>query len=92
MKNLNVICRGKLILRPSEETDLLILWLGQESVRHAKTIRCSLSLDPSWGVSKIWERLDERFGAPEMVEAAIKERLSSFTQIGNKDKRQLKTV
>jgi hypothetical protein len=43
---------------------------------------------PSWGVSKIWERLDERFGAPEMVEAAIKERLSSFPRIGNKDNKK----
>jgi hypothetical protein len=44
---------------------------------------------PTWGVAKIWERLDERFGAPEMVEAAIKERLSSFPQIGNKDNKKL---
>jgi hypothetical protein len=33
--------------------------------------------------------LDERFGAPEMVEAAIKERLSSFPRIGNKDNKKL---
>jgi hypothetical protein len=33
--------------------------------------------------------LDERFGVPEMVEAAIKERLSSFPRIGNKDNKKL---
>jgi transposase len=47
------------------------------------------SSDPTWDVAKIWERLDERFGAPEMVEAAIKERLSSFPRIGNKDNKKL---
>lgn len=72
----------ELNVTPSEEIDLLIRWLGPDSGRHAKTIRSSLSSDPTWGVAKIWERLDERFGAPEMVEAAIKE-------IGNKDNKKL---
>ena len=98
MKNLNIICHGKSISRgmiselnvtPSEEIDLLIRWLGPDSGRHAKTIRSSLSSDPTWGVAKIWERLDEKFCAPEMIDAAIKERLSSFPRIGNKDNKKL---
>ena len=97
MKNLNIICHGKSIPRgmiselnvtPSEEIDLLIRWLGPDSGMHTKTIRSSLSSDPTWGVAKIWERLDERFGAPEMVEAAIKERRSLFPRIGNKDNKK----
>jgi hypothetical protein len=75
---------SELNVTPSEEIDLLIRWLGPDSGRHAKTIRSSLSSDPTWGVAKIWERLDERFGAPEMVEAAIKEignRCSAFVLV-----------
>ncbi|CAC5384727.1 unnamed protein product [Mytilus coruscus] len=33
------------------------------------------------GVAKIWERLDKRLGTHEMVEAAIKERLSSLPTV-----------
>jgi hypothetical protein len=80
---------SELNVTPSEEIDLLIRWLGPDSGRHAKTIRSSLSSDPTWGVAKIWERLDEKFCAPEMIDAAIKERLSSFPRIGNKDNKKL---
>lgn len=79
---------SELHVSPSEEIDLLIRWLGPDSARHAKTIRSSLGSDPSQGVKRLWERMEERFGAPEMVEA-IKHKLNSFPRLGNKENKKL---
>jgi len=68
-----------------EEIDLLVKWLGPESSRFSQNIRSSNVNNPSVGLLRIWERLDERFGRPEMIESAIKSKLQKFCKIGNKD-------
>ena len=56
-----------------EEMDLLVKWLGPESKRFASSIRPSNIHNPFTGLHLIWERLKERNGVPEMVEAALKQ-------------------
>ncbi len=68
-----------------EEFDLLIKWLGSESVRHAVSIRTANADNPETGLVRLWERLDERFGCPEMVKASLETRLSNFPRLTNKD-------
>lgn len=68
-----------------EEIDLLVKWLGPESSRFSQNSRSSNVNNPSVGLLRIWERLDERFGRPEMIESSIKSKLQKFCKIGNKN-------
>ena len=74
---------------PFEEMDLLVKWLGPSSSKFARSIRAANANDPYRGLQSIWERLDERYGRPEMVESALKKKLSSFPQLTNKDSSKL---
>ena len=38
---------------------------------------------------RIWERLDERYGCPEMVENTLKTKLANFPKLTNKDTKKL---
>ena len=70
---------------PFEEMDLLIKWLGPDSSRFAKSIRAANTHDPATGLQRIYERLEERYGRPEMVESALKRKIVTFPTITNKD-------
>ena len=72
-------------VNPSEEMDLLVKWLGVESRKFALSIRSANTHDPGKGLKRIWERLDERFGSPEMVHSVIIKKLHEFPKIGPKD-------
>lgn len=73
-------------LSPSEEMDLLIQWLGNtSSANHAKSIRNANASNPERGLTRILNRLDDRFANPEVVESSIKKKLARFPKLGNKD-------
>ncbi|XP_052073800.1 uncharacterized protein LOC127711732 [Mytilus californianus] len=72
-----------------EEMDLIVKWLGRESSKFLQTIRASNVNNPKTGLRRIWERLDERYGRPEMVEATIKTKLQKFPKLTNKDHSRL---
>ncbi|XP_071167095.1 uncharacterized protein [Mytilus edulis] len=73
----------------SEQIDLLIKWLGPESAKHAISIRASNANNPTIGIQRLWKRLDERYGAPEMLEASLKIKLAKFPTLTNKDNARL---
>ncbi|XP_071123362.1 uncharacterized protein [Mytilus edulis] len=73
----------------SEQIDLLIKWLGPESAKHAIIIRASNANNPTIGIQRLWKRLDERYGAPEMLEASLKIKLAKFPTLTNKDNARL---
>lgn len=70
-----------LILTPQEETDLLVKWLGPDSSRQALSLRAANIHNPIVGLQRIWARLDERYGAPELIESSIRKKLASFQRI-----------
>ena len=72
-----------------EEINLLLKYLGQESGAFAKSIMNSSIHDLNGGLSKIWVRLDEMFGAPEQIEHSIKKRLLDFPSISSKNHKAL---
>ncbi|XP_060571867.1 uncharacterized protein LOC132730038 [Ruditapes philippinarum] len=74
---------------PSEETDLLIKWLGSSSKSQATSLKAAFIYNPTEGLRKIWERLDERFGTPENVYHATMTKLSSFPKISARTSSQL---
>lgn len=65
----------------SEEIDLLVKWLGPETTRQALSIRVASSYNPESGLLKIWERLDARYGAPELVEKSTQMKVTNFAKI-----------
>ncbi|XP_069140958.1 uncharacterized protein [Argopecten irradians] len=72
---------------PGEELDLLVKWLGPISSTYASSIRSSNGSDPVLGRRRLlWERLDERYGSPEAVEAALRTKLESFPKLIDKSK------
>ncbi|XP_062581855.1 uncharacterized protein LOC134243624 [Saccostrea cucullata] len=72
-------------VNPREELDLLLKWLGPESSKHAHSIRIAYASDPAKAVQKVWERLDDRYGGPELIECALKQKLTNFPKVTNKD-------
>ncbi|MES9882784.1 MAG: hypothetical protein ABW185_18100 [Sedimenticola sp.] len=79
----------ELNVSPTEELDLLVKWLGPESGKHATSIRASNVNDPSRGLQRLWDRLDDRYGCAEMVEASLKSKLARFPKLTSKDSEKL---
>ena len=73
----------KLYLDPLEETDMLIKWLGQDSSVTAKKLKNLYLDEPEKGLEEIWRRLNRTYGAPEVLERNIKEKVAAFPKIGS---------
>ena len=69
----------------SQQLNLLVKWLGVESTKQAESIRRSNADNPTECLMLLWNRLDTRYGSPEMVEASLKARLTNFPKLTNKD-------
>ena len=82
------IC-DELSVSPQEEIDLLTKWLGPESSKQTISLRLSNLHNPDGGLAKIWQRLDERYGAPELVENCLRKRLEHFPKITPRDYKKL---
>ncbi|XP_063416574.1 uncharacterized protein LOC134698584 [Mytilus trossulus] len=79
----NVI--DELQVSDSEQIDLLIKWLGPESGKHAMSIRASNANNPTRGLHRLLERLDDRYGAPIMLQTSLVNKLDNFPTLTNKD-------
>ncbi|TKS65719.1 hypothetical protein D9C73_028275 [Collichthys lucidus] len=82
-QDLNLSCR--------EELDLLVKWLGAESAEHAKRIRSVHILNRA-GLSMVWQRLEECYGTPEVIEHALLKKLEDFPKLTNKDSGKLREL
>ncbi|XP_071177333.1 uncharacterized protein [Mytilus edulis] len=80
---------SELSVTAMEELDLMVKWLGPESTRHANSIRASNIHDPTKGLQRLWERLDERYRSPESVEASLIAKLNNFPKLTQKDNKEL---
>ncbi|KAL3967947.1 NLR family CARD domain-containing protein 3 [Sarotherodon galilaeus] len=79
-------------LSSSEELDLLIKWLGHDSARHVKRIKTVHVCRPEVGLDKAWERLEECFGSPEIIEKTLFDRLTNFPKVSSKDPVKLREL
>ena len=70
-----------LIATLREQLDLLIKYLGPKSRTQALSLRNANAANPGLAVSKIWDRLEERYGRPELIDAALKSKLERFQKI-----------
>lgn len=69
----------------SEVLDLLVKWLGRESVEHVKRMRTVHINDPEAALKKAWARLNKCYVSPEVIECALYRKLDRFPKISNKD-------
>ena len=83
MKELNVT--------PFEQLDLLVKWLGPNSSKQATTIRSANAGSPEKGLARIWQRLEDQFGCPEIIEQSIRHRIANFPKltVSAKDNKRL---
>lgn len=72
-----------------EELQLLVRWLGPESSKHAADIQQANAGNPGRGLRQIWARLDERYGAIELIDDSLKSKLAAFPQLMIKDPKEL---
>lgn len=72
-----------LCFTPAVELDLLVSWLGPSSSATAKSIKAATTSDPGTGLKTLWIRLDEEYGAPEMIEASLRRRVNDFPRVTN---------
>lgn len=70
-----------LYLTASEELDLLMKWLGPTSSEYVKRIRSVHIRYPDIGLKTSWDRLEEVYGPPEVIEKALLDRIESFPRI-----------
>lgn len=82
----------ELNLSDQEELNLLVKWLGPESSSQAKRIRSVHINNPQIGVFRVWERLEETYGSPEVIENALLKKLDTFPPISNKDTHKLREL
>ncbi|XP_040077158.1 uncharacterized protein LOC120849101 [Ixodes scapularis] len=74
----------------NEELDFLVNWLGRESSVYAKRLRSVHVDDPAAGLEVVWERLEDCYGQPEVIEDALIKRIGSFPKFSDKDTPKLR--
>ncbi|XP_033099358.1 uncharacterized protein LOC117103008 [Anneissia japonica] len=83
---------NELELVPREELDLLTRWLGNESQGHAKRIRAVHVPNTKAGLKALWERLDELYGASEILEKSLMNRIESFHNLSITENARLRDL
>ena len=74
---------------PLEHLDLLVKSLGPNSKQQAMNICCANPSNLPKAVELIWERLDDRYGSPEMLEAALPQRIKAFPKLYDSNRAEL---
>ncbi|XP_072891311.1 uncharacterized protein [Hemitrygon akajei] len=77
-------------LRATQELDLMAKWMGKESCEQVRRMRSVYINKPELALKKAWERLQEGYGAPEIIEAALCQRLGNFPKVSAKDHTKLR--
>lgn len=80
---------NELSVDAAEEIELLIKWLGPIYSTYARSIKVSNVNNPVIGLERLWERLDDRYGCPYLIEKALKRKLDRFPKLSNKDYKKL---
>ncbi|TWW54543.1 hypothetical protein D4764_0103490 [Takifugu flavidus] len=83
-KDLDLIAR--------EELDLMTKWLGPGSSEQAKRIRAVHVFNPGAGVNMVWQRLEECYGTPEVIEDALLRKIEQFPKLHNRDTVRLREL
>lgn len=72
-------------LQAHEQTDLLIKWLSPESSQQARRMKSANIKHPVVGLSLIWKRREELYGAPEAIEKTLFAKIDNFPKLSHRD-------
>ncbi|KAL3969206.1 hypothetical protein ACER0C_029163 [Sarotherodon galilaeus] len=75
-----------------EELGLMVKWLGVESGQQAKRIRSVHVFNPAAALNLVWQRLEECYGSPEVVENALLKKIEQFPKLNNRDNTKLREL
>lgn len=81
--------KGGWALKLKEKIKLLIKRLGKVSSSYANSIKIYDVNNPVLGLKRLRERLDDRYGCPEIIEEALKRKLYRFPKLSNKDYKKI---
>lgn len=81
--------KNELDASPIEVLDLLIRCLGPEPSKQGANIRACNAANSADAVNTIWNRLEQRFGSPELIESGLKQRIVSFQTITTNENKRL---
>lgn len=73
---------------PLEHLDLLVRWLGPDSTKQVQSIRSANVQDPEKALKLAWERLDTRFGSPEIIQHTLQQRILDFPKLQNHQRKE----
>lgn len=79
----------ELNLTAREELDLMVKWLGKDSSEQVKRIRSVHVLNATAAIRMAWQRLEECYGAPEVIENALLKKIENIPKLSNKDNQKL---
>ncbi|XP_036818356.1 uncharacterized protein LOC118944195 [Oncorhynchus mykiss] len=79
-------------LSAGEELDLITKWLGAESSEQANRIRSVHIFNATAGLNMVWQRLEECYGRPEVIENALLKKIYDFPKLANKDNHKLREL
>lgn len=75
-----------------EQLDLLVKWLGKESSEHINRICAAQATNRQAALELSWDRLEECYATPEIVENALFKRLDSFPRLSPREKTKLRQL
>ncbi|KAI4872903.1 hypothetical protein NFI96_001930 [Prochilodus magdalenae] len=81
-----------LMLSAREELDLLCKWLGPSSSEQARRIRAVHIHNPPSGLRMLWQRLEDVYGSPEVIENALLKKVEDFPKISVRDNHKLREL
>uniref|UniRef100_A0A8W8P6S9 Uncharacterized protein n=1 Tax=Magallana gigas TaxID=29159 RepID=A0A8W8P6S9_MAGGI len=73
---------------PLEHLDLLVRWLGPDSTRQVKSIRSANVQDQEKALKLALERLDTRFGSPEIIQHTLQQWILDFPKLQNHQRKE----
>lgn len=79
-------------LTSSKQLDLLFKWLGSQSSEYARRIRSVNIKYPEVRLKMAWDRLEEMYGSPEVVENALFDKIEQFSKINKQDPLKLQAL
>ena len=79
-------------LSPREELELLCKWLGPSSSEQAKRIRAVHIHNPPSGLRMLWQRLEDVYGSPEVIENALLGKVEEFPKISGEENHKLREL
>ncbi|XP_040209626.1 uncharacterized protein LOC120940698 [Rana temporaria] len=79
-------------VEPQAELDLLIKYSGRQSSEQVKRLKSVYIYNFNAGLDAAWERLDQDYGSPEVIESALFQRLNDFPKISVKDNHKLREL